>query len=136
MARPHLFISAPRSSGGAYTHLANVLPRVARLLSGWDIELWAVPEVVAQAGSAVRSVSTREIASGSFAGRLRWEFLALPALLERSPRALVYASFGPFLNLALAPRLVWMSRNVIPLLPLAEWEVTDEDRARLLAMRP
>jgi glycosyltransferase involved in cell wall biosynthesis len=39
------------------------------------------------------------------------------------------------LNLALASRTVWMSRNVIPLLPYDEWELSDWDRARLLGMR-
>jgi glycosyltransferase involved in cell wall biosynthesis len=77
----------------------------------------------------------RPLGGADYGTRLRWEFVQLPELLRRDPDALVYSPFGPPLNLSIATRAVWASRNIIPLLPIETWEVSEADRGRLLAVR-
>lgn len=135
MPSRRLIITAPRGSGGSYTHLTEVLPRLMKLRPGWDIELHASPEVLRASFGSERASWMRLLPSGSYADWLRWEFVDLPRLLRQDREALVWAPFGPALNIALARRAVWMSRNIIPLLPIRQWEVSRADRPRLRAMK-
>jgi glycosyltransferase involved in cell wall biosynthesis len=130
-----LVVTAPRGSGGSYAHLSRVLPRILDLKPDWDVELYGSPDVLEAAFGTTGQPWMRPLAGGDYRTRLRWEFLELPALLRRDPDALVYSPFGPPLNLSIAGRAVWASRNIIPLLPLDTWEISDADRARLLAVR-
>jgi glycosyltransferase involved in cell wall biosynthesis len=130
-----LVVTAPRGSGGAYAHLPRVLPRIMALRPQWDVELVASADVLEPTFGTTREPWMRPLGGGDYRTRLRWEFVELPELLRRDPRALVYSPFGPPLNLANGPRVVWASRNIIPLLPVGEWEISEGDRARMLALR-
>jgi glycosyltransferase involved in cell wall biosynthesis len=77
----------------------------------------------------------RPLPSGGYGARARWEFVELPAMLRDDTRAVLYAPFGPPWNLSLAPRTVWMSRNIIPLLPPEQWELSEGDHARMHVLR-
>lgn len=133
--RANLIISAPRGSGGAMAHLGQVVPRMLALRPGWNIRLVASPEVLKSAFGSRRESWMHPLADSGYATRLRWEFRELPVLLAREPRAIVYAPFGPPLNVSLGPRTVCMARNIIPLLDPADWEITEEDRGRALLLR-
>jgi len=130
-----LIVSVPRGSGGAYTHLSRVLPRVMTLLSSWQIEVHgSVPVLQACFGTA-GATWMRPLADEGYAARLRWEFGELPQRLRTDPNAMVWAPFGPPLNVRLAPRTVWMSQNLLPLLPREELELVGADHLRIRALR-
>ena len=131
MARRRLIVTALRGSGGSYTHLASVLPRIREDHPEWDVELFTTAEVVQRSFGGTPQGWVHVLPDSGYGARLRWEFRDLPAILKRDRGALVYSP----LNLAIANRVVWMSRNIIPLLPLTEWEVEAADRVRLLGMR-
>src|SRR5262249_13862414 len=71
-----------------------------------------------------------------YAARLRWEFVDLPRRLRANPDALLWAPFGPALNVFLAPRAIWISQNLLPLLPSREVELGAADRLRIRTLRP
>lgn len=135
MAARRLIVHAPRSSGGGYAQLAAVIPRMLRLRPDWLVTVCSPRPVLQAIFGTDREPWMRALPEGGYAARARWEFVNLPALLCEDPRALVYAPFGPIWNLALAPRTAWMSRNVIPLLPPAQWELSESDHTRMLALR-
>jgi glycosyltransferase involved in cell wall biosynthesis len=134
-SRQLLLVSAPRGSGGSYAHLSRVLPRIVRLLPSWDVEVHAPAAVLRECFGADRAPWMRPLGGAGYAARLRLETVELPRRMRAEPRALVWAPFGPPLNPRLAPRTVWMSRNVLPLLPGRELEVSRVDRARIAVLR-
>jgi glycosyltransferase involved in cell wall biosynthesis len=105
------------------------------LRSDWQVDVF-LPAVAARAAFGAEPPEyVHTLPAAGDRSRLRWEFLELPALLRDDPDALLYFPSGVPLNLSLAPRAVWMSRNLIPLLPIDEWEVSEADRPRMLALR-
>ena len=135
LARRRLIVTGLRGPGGAYSHLASVLPRIIALRPDWDVELYATPDVVAGAFGGEVHCWMRPVEGAGYSARVGWDFARLPALLLADPKALVYSPFGAPLNVAVCSRVVWMSRNIIPLLPMDTWEVGAQDRLRLLAVR-
>lgn len=131
-----LIVSAVRGSGGGLNHLAHVIPTLRELRPSWSIELHAPADVLRHAFGSADEPWMRPLADNGYGFRLRWEFLDLPSLLVRDDQAVVFAPFGPILNLNCASRAVWMSRNIMPLLDPMTWDVSDGDVARLLALRP
>lgn len=101
----------------------------------WNIELHASPEVLRASFGTLGEPWMRPLSGSTYLHRARWEFGRLPQMLRSDPSLLVWAPFGPPANLALAPRTVWMSRNIIPLLPMRMWEVSRADMMRVLALR-
>jgi glycosyltransferase involved in cell wall biosynthesis len=130
-----LLVSAPRGSGGSYAHLSRVIPRLLRLLSSWRIEVWASADALRACFGGTGEPWMRPLPEGGYRARLRWEFVDLPRRLRADANALLWSPFGPPLNLRLAPRAVWMSRNLLPLLSWRELELGAADRARILALR-
>jgi glycosyltransferase involved in cell wall biosynthesis len=130
-----LIVSAPRGSGGAYSHLSHVLPRILRLLPSWSIEVHAPASVLRSCFGRDDAPWMRPLTGDSYSLRLRLELVDLPRRLRADPRMLVWAPFGPPLDLRLAPRTIWMSRNLLPLLPGRELEVSRRDRVRIAALR-
>lgn len=106
------------------------------LRPSWHVEVFTSADGAAalRAAGAV-AVEVHTIEPADHRGRLRWELAGLPLACRRDPHALVYAAFGPVLNLAIAARTVWMARNVIPLLDPATWEVSRRDIPRLHVLR-
>lgn len=134
--RTTLLVTAPRGSGGAYSHLSNVLPRLVRRLTECDIELCAPRDVLRSCFGRDDEPWMRPLAEAAAYGqRARWEFVELPRRLRADPHAILWSPFGPPLNLALAPHTVWISQNIIPLIPTAEWELAPSDHLRLRAVR-
>jgi glycosyltransferase involved in cell wall biosynthesis len=130
-----LLVSAPRGSGGSYAHLSRVVPRLRRLLTSWRIEVHSAPDVFRTCFGAIDEEWMKPIPGSGYRSRLRWEFVDLPRRLRTDERVLVWAPFGPPLNLALAPRTVWMSRNLLPLLPAGELELSPADHVRVRVLR-
>lgn len=133
--RRRVIVTAPVSSGGLYTHLRYVFPRLLRLEPEWDLEVYA-PDVVLRAvfgQSGEPWMHAR--GDGSLAGRLAWEAGGLPGLLRADRDALLFAPFGPLLNTSLAARAVVKSENLLALVPQRELEVRPAERAKLLLMR-
>jgi glycosyltransferase involved in cell wall biosynthesis len=133
--RRRVIVSAPVSSGGLYTHLRYVFPRLQAVEPDWTFEVHA-PEVV------LRSVFGRMnepwmhvTGNGSLRERLRWEFRDLPALLRSDPSALLFAPFGPLLNVPLASRGVVKSENLLALVPHRGLDLRPAEQARLTIMR-
>jgi glycosyltransferase involved in cell wall biosynthesis len=131
-----LIVSALRGSGGAYTHLSRVLPRLKRLLSSWHIELYASSTVLRACFGESREEWMRPLPDDGYTARLRWEFVDLPRRLRAAPDALLWAPFGPPLNVRLASRAIWISQNLLPLLSSRELELGAADRLRIAALRP
>jgi glycosyltransferase involved in cell wall biosynthesis len=77
----------------------------------------------------------RPLSDDGYRARLRLEFIDLPSRLRAQPDALLWAPFGPPLNVRLAPRTVWISQNLLPLLPRRELELSRPDRLRVRALR-
>lgn len=134
-SRRTLIITAPRGSGGSYTHLSRVLPRLMDRMRGWRFELHAPADVLLACFAGDGEPWMHPLPGGSYWQRVRWEFLELPRRLRSDPGARVWSPFGPPLNLRLSGRTAWMSRNVIPLLPTREWELSRPDHLRLRIMR-
>ena len=133
--RRRVIISAPVSSGGLYTHLRYVFPRLQRLEPEWDLEVHA-PEVVLRAVfGRTDEPWMHRTGAGSMKERLRWELRNLPALLRANPGALLFAPFGPLLNVSLASRGVVKSENLLALVPQRELHVGPAERAKFLVMR-
>jgi glycosyltransferase involved in cell wall biosynthesis len=132
---PRVIITAWRGSGGSLTHLAKVISRLPELRPAWRFELYAPEQTVARALGRCEADWVHPLDARGFADRLRWEFVDLPALALADPDALILSPFGPLLNLSLAPRAVWMARNIIPLLDLDAWELSEPDVLRGLALR-
>src|SRR5258708_17128640 len=121
--RRRVIISAPRSSGGLYTHLRYVFPRLQKLEPEWDLEIHA-PEAVHRAIFGRTDEPWMHFTgAASLKARFRWEFRDLPALLRSDPSALLLAPFGPLLNVPLASRGVVKSENLLALLPQREIDV-------------
>lgn len=136
MADPRtLIITAPRGSGGSYTHLSRIVPRLIERMRPWSIELHAPRDVLRACFGRDDEPWMRLLSGGGYAQRLRWEFVDLPRKLRSSPHARIWSPFGPPLNLRLASHTAWMSRNIIPLLPTSEWELSAYDHVRLRIMR-
>ena len=133
--RRTLLISAPRGSGGSYAHLSRVVIHLRQFMPEWQLELHAPLDVLRTCFGTDREPWMRPLIGTGYLARLQWEFLTLPRRLRDDPHALVWAPFGPPLNLALADRTVWMSRNILPLLPQTELEVSAADRLRIRALR-
>jgi glycosyltransferase involved in cell wall biosynthesis len=131
-----LLVSALRGSGGAYTHLSRVLPRLRRLLSSWRIELHASSTVLQACFGETSEDWMRPLPDDGYAARTRWELVDLPRRLRANPDALLWAPFGPPLNVLLAPRAIWISQNLLPLLPSRELELGAADRLRIRTLRP
>jgi glycosyltransferase involved in cell wall biosynthesis len=129
-----LIISAPRGSGGGLTHLREVIPRLARIMSRWELVLHAPRETLASIPDRGEGVIRCELAGSDYASRVSWEFLTLPRLAA-DPSSLVYAPFGPPLNFGVGPHCVFMARNIIPLLPPETWEVSPNDVGRNHVLR-
>jgi glycosyltransferase involved in cell wall biosynthesis len=137
MSEPRtLVVSALRGSGGAYTHLSRILPRIRRLLRSWHIELHASSTVLRACFGRAAEDWMRPLAGDGYIARLRWELVDLPRRLRANPRALLWAPFGPPLNVSLAPRSIWISQNLLPLLGARDLEVGSSDRLRIRALRP
>jgi glycosyltransferase involved in cell wall biosynthesis len=130
-----LLITAPRGSGGSYAHLSHVVPRLRKLLGSWEMEVHAPSDVLRACFGSDAESWMRPLSGSGYSSRLRWEFVDLPRRLQVDPRLLVWAPFGPPLNLRLAARTVWMSRNLLPLLPGGELELSAVDHVRVRALR-
>jgi glycosyltransferase involved in cell wall biosynthesis len=130
-----LLVTTPRGSGGALKHLRSVLWRIQRDRPEWRVELHAPAELLRAAFGRDDQPWMVPVVSGRYSGRLKWELVDLPFEADRVPRTLVYSPFGPLLNVAMARRAVWASRNIIPLLPPETWEMEDKDRLRVMALR-
>jgi glycosyltransferase involved in cell wall biosynthesis len=124
-----LLITAPRGSGGTMTHLREVIPRLSRLMSDWQLELHAAPETLATLPDEGAPFARVPLPGAHYAARASWELFDLPRLAA-DRRTLIYAPFGPPFNLAVGPRCVFMARNIIPLLPPDTWEVSPAELAR------
>jgi glycosyltransferase involved in cell wall biosynthesis len=134
--RRRVVISAPVSSGGLYTHLRYVLPRLRRIEPTWSFEVHGSEAVLRAVFGATGEPWMHVTGAASMKDRLRWEFRDLPALLRRDPEAMLLAPFGPLLNVSLAPRGVVKSENLLALLPQRELVVTPSERVKLAVMRP
>ena len=130
-----LVVSAPRGSGGAYTHLSRVLPRVMRLLPDWRIEVHGSEETFHACFGGVGESWMKPLPGAGYRARLRWEFVDLPRRLRADREALLWAPFGPPLNVRLAPRSVWISQNLLPLLRPKELQLSGGDRLRIRALQ-
>jgi glycosyltransferase involved in cell wall biosynthesis len=106
-----------------------------KLEPSWHIELHAPKEVFLTCFGTQGEPWMRPLPGAGYRQRGRWELIDLPHLLRSDPEALAWAPFGVPLNLALAPRTVWMSRNLIPLLPPREWELSPSDHLRIHLLR-
>lgn len=127
-------VTAPRGSGGATTHLRNVVPRMQRLRPDWRIEVHAPVDFLETAFGRSDLPWTVPLRGTGYGPRLRWEMVDLPRR-SNDGDTVIYAPFGPLLNVAVARRAVWSSRNIIPLLPWRSWEVMKADRFRLFGLR-
>jgi alpha-1,3-rhamnosyl/mannosyltransferase len=106
-----------------------------QLLTSWQIEVHAAPDVLRACFGTIDEGWMKALPGRSYRSRLRWEFVDLPRRLRADPHALVWAPFGPPLNLAIASRTVWMSRNLLPLLPAGELELSPADHLRVRVLR-
>jgi glycosyltransferase involved in cell wall biosynthesis len=112
-----------------------VLQRILRDRPEWRVELHGPADLLRAAFGRDDLPWMYPVQSDRYRGRLKWELVDLPFEAGRRPGTLVYSPFGPLLNLALARRAVWASRNIIPLMPLETWEVMGPDRLRALGLR-
>jgi glycosyltransferase involved in cell wall biosynthesis len=132
---PTVVVPALRGSGGAYTHFAEVLPRLRALLPKWTFEVYAPGEVFRQAFGGDGASWMHPVECGDYAARLKWEFFELPNICRRPDPVLIYSAFGPLMNISLGPKTIWSARNIIPLLDENTWEISDDDRARIRLLR-
>jgi glycosyltransferase involved in cell wall biosynthesis len=133
--RRRIIISAPVSSGGLYTNLRYVLPRLQRIEPTWSFELHSPLAALRAVFGRTDEPWMHVTGVGSMKERLRWEMVDLPALLRSDPDALLFAPFGALLNVRLASRGVVKSENLLTLLPQRELVVTPAEHAKFLIMR-
>src|SRR5215468_3861827 len=120
MRRPRLIVFAPVTSGGLYSHLRNVMPRLLRLMPDWQIEVHAPTQVLTTVFGNADAPWMRRLPGQGRPSRLAWEFVYLPRLLRADRAALLWQPFGPLWNARLAARAVVRLENLLALLKPAE----------------
>lgn len=130
-----MIVFAPVSSGGLYSHLRNVIPRLLSLRPDWHFEVHAPTEVLQTVFGRFDSPWMRLLPGHGRRGRLWWEFVHLPKLVRADRKALLWQPFGPFWNLALAPSGVVRLENLLVLLDPEERVVSRQDALRLRILR-